>query len=94
MRDTYIDRGLCIFFVQMLKAVSISFVNSELAEHFIWRGCFQICSGNYNTSLLLYACEVIHLINKGATSPYVQVYGRILLKFNILCLHYATHYCA
>ena len=43
------------------------------SEHFIWCGCFQICSGNNNTSsLLLYACKVIHLINKGVTSPYVQ----------------------
>ena len=29
------------------------------SEHFIWCGCFQICSGNNNTSLLWYACEVI-----------------------------------
>ena len=42
------------------------------SEHFIWYGCFQICSGNNNISLLLYACEVIHLINKGVTSSYVQ----------------------
>ena len=42
------------------------------SEHFIRCGCFQICSENNNTSLLLYACEVIHLINKGVISPYVQ----------------------
>ena len=42
------------------------------SEHFIWCGCFQICSENNNTSLLLYACEVIHLINKDVTSLYVQ----------------------
>ena len=41
------------------------------SEHFIWCGCFQICSGNNNT-LLLYAFEVIHLINKGVTLLYVQ----------------------
>ena len=33
--------------------------------------CFQICSGNNNKSLLLYACEVIHLINKGVISQYI-----------------------
>ena len=63
------------------------------SEHFIRCGCFQICSGNNNT-LLLYACEVIHLINKGVTSSYVQEQGGILLKFNVLRLHYVTHYCA
>ena len=41
------------------------------SEHFIRWGCFQICSGNNNTSLL-YACEVLHLIKKGVISPYVQ----------------------
>ena len=30
MRDTYIDRELCIFLVRMLKSVTISFVNSDL----------------------------------------------------------------
>ena len=55
---------------------------------------FQICSRNNKTSLLLYACEVIYLINKGVISPYVQEQGGILLKFNILRLHYVTHYCA
>ena len=64
------------------------------SEHFIQWGCFQIFSGNNNTSLLLYACEVIHLISKGVISPYVQEQGGILFKLNILCLHYVTHYCA
>ena len=41
------------------------------SEHFIWLGCFQICSGNNNTSLFLYGCDVMHLIKKGAISPYV-----------------------
>ena len=41
------------------------------SEHLIWWEWFQICSGNNNTSLSFYACEVIHLINKGVTSPYV-----------------------
>ena len=72
----------------MLKTVSISFINYE---HFIWWGFFQICSGNSNTSLLWYACEVIHLINKGVISPYVQELGGIVLKFNILRLHYVTY---
>ena len=53
---------------------------------------FQICSRNNKTSLLLYACEVIYLINKGVISPYVQEQGEVLLKFNILHLHYVTHY--
>ena len=43
---------------------------------------FQICSRNNKTSLLLYACDVIYLINKGVISPYVQEQGRILSKFN------------
>ena len=63
------------------------------SEHFIWCGCFQICSGNDNISLLLYVCEIIHLINKGITSLYVQEQGGTLLKFYILCLHYITHHC-
>ena len=36
------------------------------SEHFIRWGFFQICSGSNK------ACEVIHLINKGVISPYVQ----------------------
>ena len=55
---------------------------------------FQICSRNNKPSLLLYACEVIYLINKGVISPYVQEQGGILLKFNVLRLHYVTHYYA
>ena len=42
------------------------------SEHFTRQGCFQICSENNNASLLLYACEGIHLINKGVISPYNQ----------------------
>ena len=53
---------------------------------------FQIFSRSNKTSLL-YACEVIFFINKGLISPYVQEQGGILLKFNILRLHYVTHYC-
>ena len=45
-------------------------------EHFIWRRCFEICSGNNNTSLL--HDLVIHSINKGVTSSYVQEQGEIL----------------
>ena len=92
MQDTYIDRGFCIFLMQMLKTVIISFIN--WSEHFIWWGCFQVCSGNNNTSLLLNACEDINLINKGVISPYIKKYGEILLKFNIFSLHYIRHYCA
>ena len=36
-------------------------------QYFIRWGCFQICSGSKST-LLLHACEVIHLINKGVCS--------------------------
>ena len=32
MRDTYIDRRLCISLVQMLKTVSILFINSKLVR--------------------------------------------------------------
>ena len=49
-------------------------------EHFIWWGCFQICSASNNKSLLFYACGIIHLINS-VISPYIQEYGGILLKF-------------
>ena len=52
---------------------------------------FQICSRN-NKTLSLYACEVIYLIIKGVISPHVQEQGGMLLKFNILRLHYVTHY--
>ena len=71
MRDIYIDQELCIFLMQMLKTVSISFIDSELVRTLHSMGCFQICSGNSNTSLLLYAYEVIHLINKDVISRYV-----------------------
>ena len=53
--------------------------------------CLQICSRNNNTSLLLYACEVIYLISKDVISPYVRGQGGILLNFNILSS--LTHYC-
>ena len=71
MWDTYIDQGLCIFLMQILKTVNISSINRDLVRSLYSVGCFQICSGN-NTSLLLYVFEVIHLINKGVISPYVQ----------------------
>ena len=41
---------------------------------------FQTCSKNYKTSVLLYASEVIYLINKVVISPYVQEQSGILLK--------------
>ena len=52
MRDNYIDRGCCIFLMQMLKTVSISFINCELVRTLYSVGYIQICSGNNNTSLL------------------------------------------
>ena len=66
MRDTYIDRGLCIFLMQMLKAVSISFINCELVWTLYLLVCF--CSGNKNT--LFYASDVTHLISKGVIPMY------------------------
>ena len=74
----------------MLKTVS-RLLTQNWSEHFIRWDFFQICSGNNNASLLLYTCEVIHLINKGVISRYVQEKGGILLKFNILRLQYVTH---
>ena len=65
----YIDQRLCIFLMQILKAVNLLTVN--WSEHFFRWGYFQICSGN-NISSLLYPCEVIHLIKKSVISPYVQ----------------------
>ena len=50
MQDTYIDRGLCSFLMQILKTVS-RLLNVNWLEHFIRWGCFQVCSGNNNTSL-------------------------------------------
>ena len=41
------------------------------SEHFIRWVCFQVCTENNNT-LFLFACEIIHLINKSVISPYVQ----------------------
>ena len=32
MQDTYIDRGLCIFLMQMPKTVIILFINCELVR--------------------------------------------------------------
>ena len=52
----------------MLNTVSIT----NLSEHFIWWDCFQICRENNNTLLLLFAIEVINLINKGVIWVYVQ----------------------
>ena len=71
MRGTYTDRRLCIFLMQMLKTVSISFINCELVKTLYSVGCIPICSGSNNT-LLLYACEVIYLKSNGVISLYVQ----------------------
>ena len=71
MRDTYIDRELCNFHVKILKTVSISFIYSELVRALSSVGLFSSCSENNNTSLLFYACEVIHLINKSVILRYV-----------------------
>ena len=79
MQKTYTDQKPCIFLVQIPETVNMLFIN--WLDHFIFKGWFQIYSGNKNT--LLYACKVINLINKGVTSQYVQRWGGILLKFNI-----------
>ena len=84
MRKTYTDQKPCIFLVQIPETVNMLFIN--WSNHFILKGWFQIYCGNKNTLLLLYACKVINLINKGVTSQYVQRWGGILLKFNILSI--------
>ena len=58
-------------------------------DTYIRWGCFQICSGKNNTLLLVYAYEVIHLINKGVISLYVQEWSGV----TIVRLHYVTYYC-
>ena len=55
--------------------------------------CFQNSEFN-NTILYQNEGRVIYLINKGVISLYVLEQGRMLLKFNILRLHYVTHDCA
>ena len=70
-RHFYIDQGLCMFLIQMLIIVGISFINSELVKTLYSVGLLQICSGNNNASFLLYAWEDMHLINKDVTSLYV-----------------------
>ena len=42
----------------------------------------------------MYAYKFIYLINKEVISLYVEEQGGILLKFNILSLHFVAHYCA
>ena len=42
------------------------------SKYFIRWGYFQICSGNKSTLLLLYACKIIHFINKGVISLHAQ----------------------
>ena len=71
-QENHIDRELCIFLVRCSKQSVSCLLTLNCSEHFIRWGCFQICSGNNNVSLLLYASEVIHLINKGVISHYVQ----------------------
>ena len=56
--------------------------------------CLSNLQWNIKISLLLYVCEVIYLINKGVISPYVQEQAGILLKINIIILHYVTYYSA
>ena len=41
MQDTNIDWELCILLVQLLKTVSISFINSELVKALFERGAFK-----------------------------------------------------
>ena len=55
-------------------------LSPKWSELYIRWHCFQICSGN-NKSLVLYPCEVIHLINKGVISESVQEQGG-RLEFN------------
>lgn len=87
----HVDRQLCIFFVQILKAVSISFIN--WSENFILRGWFQIYSVNNNT-LYLWS----QYFNKQGCDftvcSGVEWNAFNILKFNILSPHYVRHYCA
>ena len=61
-----------VFFSYRCSKQSVSCLTLNLSEHIIRWGCFHICSGNNSTSLVLSTCEVIHSINKGVASPYVE----------------------
>ena len=64
MRDTFTLTKGFVFSTYRCSKQSVSrLLILNWSEHFIRWGCFQICSG-----ILLYAWEVIHLINKGVTS--------------------------
>ena len=67
MRDTYIDQGLCISLVEMLKT-ELWTIQSTLFGVVAFKFVAEIIIHDF----LLYGCKVIHLINKGMISPYVQ----------------------
>ena len=67
-----LTKGFVLSLCRCSKQSVSCLITLNWSEHLISCGCFQLCSGSNNISLLLYACEVIHLINKGVTSPYVQ----------------------
>ena len=69
---TTTTKGFVFSLYRCSKQLVSCLLTLNWSEPFIPWGCFQICSANNNASLLLHACEVIHLVNKGVTSPYVQ----------------------
>ena len=69
----HIDRESFVFSSYRDSKESVSrLLTLNWLEHFIWWDYFQICCGSNNKTLLLYACEVIHLINKSVISRWVQ----------------------
>ena len=72
MQDTYVEKRLCIFLVQMLRTVSISFINSKLVRMLYLEG---LVSNIVKTVIHHYYCVPVKsfiLINMRLTSPYVQ----------------------
>ena len=72
MQDTYVEQRLCIFLVQMLRTVSISFINSKLVRMLYLEG---LLSNVVKTVMHHYYCVPVKsfiLINMRLTSPYVQ----------------------
>ena len=67
-----LTKGFLISSCRCSKQSVSCLLTLNCSEDFIRWGFFQICSGNNNTLLLLYACETINLIHRGVISLYVQ----------------------
>ena len=66
-----IDHRLCTFLVQMLKIVSISFINFKLVRTLFSVGLLSNLL--WKQYIIIAACLwIIHVIKKGVISPYVQ----------------------